>query len=58
MKTGFYTFSFLLCTALGLLCPPPAVAAGDAFSSGQVIRYEGKTRISQKVGDEKPQGDS
>ena len=58
MKTGFYTFSFLLCTALGLLCPPPAEAAGDAFRPGQVIRYEGKTRISQKVGEEKPQGDS
>ncbi len=58
MKTGFYTFSFLLCTALGLLCPPPAKAAGEAFSPGRVIRYEGKTRISQVVGEEKPQGDS
>ena len=58
MKTGFYTFSFLLCTALGLLCPLPAEAAGDAFRPGQVIRYEGKTRISQKVGAEKPDDDS
>ncbi|MFP6739112.1 MAG: hypothetical protein VCD34_10260 [Planctomycetota bacterium] len=58
MKTGFYTFSFLLCTALGLLCPLPAEAAGDAFRPGQVIRYEGKTRISQKVGDKKPDDDS
>ncbi len=58
MKTGFYTFSFLLCTALGLLCPPPVEAAGDAFSPGQVIRYEGRTRIAQKVGEDAPQGDS
>ena len=58
MKPGFYTFSFLLCTSLSLLCPQPTAAADEAFSPEQVIRYEGKTRISQKVGDGAPQGDS
>ncbi len=58
MKPGFYTFSFLLCTSLSLLYPQPAAAADASFSPGEVIRYEGKTRISQKVGDGAPQGDS
>ena len=58
MKPGFYTFSFLLCTSLSLLCPQPTAAADESFSPGQVIRYEGKTRIEQKVDDGQAQADS
>jgi hypothetical protein len=67
MKPGFYTFSFLLCTSLSLLFAPPLTAqdkidppaAADAsFNTGEVIRYEGKTQIAQKVGDGQAQADS
>lgn len=57
MRPGFYTFSFLLCTALGILSPQPATA-DDTFNPGQVIRYQGKATIKQKVGDGVADSDS
>lgn len=58
MRTVFYTFSFLLCTLLSAIYPPSAAAAEGSFSPGQVILYQGKARISQKVDDAKAEGDS
>ena len=58
MRPAFYTFLFLLCTLLGASYAPSPATADDSFKPGQVIRYEETTRISQKVGDGQPQGDS
>ncbi len=58
MRPAFYTFLFLLCTLLGAGYAPTPVTADDSFRPGQVIRYEGTTRISQTVGEGQPQGDA
>ena len=58
MRPAFYTFLFLLCTLLGAGYAPTPAAADDSFRPGQVIRYEGTTRISQTVGEGQPQGDA
>ena len=58
MRPAFYTFLFLLCTLLGVCYTPTPATADDSFKPGQVIRYEGTTRISQKVGEGQPQGDA
>ena len=58
MKAAFYTFLFLLCTLLGVCYSPAPATADDSFKAGQVIRYEGTTRISQKVGEGQSQGDA
>ena len=58
MRPAFYTFLFLLCTLLGACYAPTPAEANDSFKPGQVIRYEGTTRISQTVGEGQPQGDA